>query len=55
MNRYLSVAEAAEYIGKSRATLYRWIHAGEVTTIIFPNGRTRIPRDEAIRLKALFR
>lgn len=53
MHRYLSVADTAEYLGISRATLYRWIKNGEVDYIILPNNWTRVPRDEAIRLKAL--
>ncbi|MBB1010313.1 helix-turn-helix domain-containing protein [Dietzia sp. SLG510A3-3B2-2] len=47
------MSEAAEYVGLSRATLYRWIRTGHVKYVVLPNGWTRIPRDEAIRLRGL--
>ncbi|GAI70547.1 unnamed protein product [marine sediment metagenome] len=42
--------EAAQLIGISYATLYRWIRAGKLTPIRIA-GRTLIPKSEVGRLK----
>jgi len=43
-------AEAAQLIGISYATLYRWIKAGKLMPIRIA-GRTLIPKSEVERLK----
>ena len=55
MNRtnmgFMKLNEAAEYLNVSRSTLYRWIHAGELQTIKYPNTNSRlIPVEEIERV-----
>ena len=45
----IRVATAAELLGVSTATAYRWIRAGELPAITI-NGRLRVPR---ARLEAM--
>jgi len=40
--RYLSVLEAAEYLGIAKATMYRYIYTDAVPYVHGPNGRLRI-------------
>ena len=46
----VSVFEAAELLGLSRVTVYRWIRIGKLTAIRFGYYRA-IPRSEIERLK----
>ena len=47
--KVLTVAEAAEYCGVSRATIYRWMSQNRVLWLITATGRRRIYRDSLIR------
>ena len=47
----LSVEDAAEALGRSRMTLYRWIKKGKIISFRF-NGRTLIPNVEIERLRS---
>lgn len=44
----LSIAEAAEFLRVSQATIYRWIKAGKVRRVKL-GAKNLIPRDEIVR------
>lgn len=46
----LDVDEAADYIGKGVATIWRWIRDGRIS-VIHLGGRTLIHKDEIEKLK----
>lgn len=48
----LSVPKAAELVGVSPPTLYRWIERGEVQSERSPGGRKRVRESEALRVRA---
>ena len=46
----MSVEEAAEIVGRSRATVWRWIQDGKVSTVKTSN-RTYVPSSEVEKFK----
>jgi excisionase family DNA binding protein len=47
----LTVREAAELLGVSRATIYRWIKSGEMPTVrMSATGRVMIPRKPLLKI-----
>lgn len=46
---YLTIRQAAAYIGVSRRTLYLWIKQGKVEFIRIPSGSIRVVRASLIR------
>jgi len=43
---FLSVANAAEYLGVSRWTLQRWSKLGKITRYRLPNGKTHLKKSD---------
>ncbi len=48
MNEYLTLSEAAEYIGKSKETLRRWDREGKLTAIREPMSNYRVYKREQV-------
>ena len=45
-SKYMTIVEAAEYIGVTRATLHRYCKAGNLKKVRMPNGQPRLLREE---------
>ncbi len=49
MSRYVTVAEAARLMGRSRRTIYKWLEAGTVEAVSLPSGKVAIVADSLIK------